>query len=223
MATAVRPLVSCQLLDLLEVLVFVLSKQLVFLLVAMVDQCVHLLDHAAQLLLLSTQLVLQAIETDHHAIELPVFSLDLGLLAVEHAELVLELGLDLALRGTGLILLLAVDGDEVSQLGALLALTDLNDDAHHHILEAILTEGLSIRHCLHVLGQTHDVIARELALLLQDLVLIDEQITTKWLVFVLFNQLLDLLVAQEQKLGISHATEVDVHVVLHEESTVIDS
>ncbi len=63
----------------------------------MVNQGIHLLDDAAELLLLGTELILQAIEANHHIIELSVLCLLLVLFTVEHAELVLEFSLDLAL------------------------------------------------------------------------------------------------------------------------------
>ena len=188
----------------------------------MIDQRVNLLDDAVELLLLGTQLPFKPIEACYHVIKLSVFSLFLVLVTVEHAELVLELSLDLTWLRTGFILLLTVDSDEIGELGTLLALTDLKDDAHGNILEAVPTIGLPISHCLDVLGHSHHVVAGELAFLLENLVLVNEQFTSERLVLILLNQLFDLLVAQAKKFGVSYAPEVDVHAVLHEKGTMIN-
>lgn len=79
----------------------------------MVDQRVNLLDDAVELLLLGTQLPFKPIEACYHVIKLSVFSRFFFLLTVEHAELVLELSLDLTWLRTGFILLLTVDSDEI--------------------------------------------------------------------------------------------------------------
>ena len=113
-----------------EVLVLVHLGELVLFFVAVVDQSIHLLDHASELLLLCTELALKPREAEHHVIKLLVFLLVLGLFAtIQDAELVLELSLDVHLGGTLLVLLLAVDGDEIRKLGTLLAFANLDNES----------------------------------------------------------------------------------------------
>lgn len=73
-----------------------------------------------------------------------------------------------------------------------------------------------------MLRQTHNVVARELPLLLKNLVLVDQKVSAKGFVFVLFNKLLHLVVAEAQKLGIGNAAQIDVHMVLHKEGAMVD-
>ena len=68
----------------------------------------------------------------------------------------------------------------------------------------------------------HHVVARELALLLQDLVLVDEEITAERIILVLLDQLFHLAGGEDEKLGIGLAAQINVHEVLHEEATVVD-
>ena len=93
---------------------FLVVDELALAFVAMVDQCIDLLDDGAELLLLRAQLVLQAVEAVHHIIKLAILCLVvLRHVSVEHAELVLELLLNLLFGSIWLVLLLFVDGDEV--------------------------------------------------------------------------------------------------------------
>lgn len=144
-------------------------------------------------------MLLQAVEAEHHVIELAVLCLFLLLgVAVEHSELVLELCLHATLGGTRLVLPLSVDGNEVGQSGSLVALPDLDHDAHDHILEAVLSEDLVLLDTLHLLGQSGDIVTWELPLLLQYLVLIDQQVPTEWLVLIFLDQFFHLLVRELQ-------------------------
>lgn len=200
---------------------FPIGNLLLFLL-AMVDQAVDLLDQVAELQLLSTQVRLQSVEAIHHVIELSIVLLVLALLAaVKHAEFALELLLDGKGVGTNLALLLSVYFDEVRQLGALLTLANLDHDAHDNVFEAIFTEGHRIG-AVHGLGQAHHVVARELAFLLQYLVLVNQQVASKRLVLILFYQLLYLAVRQLEQFHICLAPEIQIRLVLHEEGAMVD-
>lgn len=203
-----------------------LLQHLALLLVTMVDQCVDLLDQADKLLLLRVELILKPVEADHHGAELLVSLLLIGasfaLIAVKHLELVLELFLNSVFRGSRLVLLLTVDSNKVCQVRALLALTDLNDDAHNNILESVLAVYLIFCDILNVARHVHHVVARELALLLQDLVLVYEKIAAERIILVLLDQLFHLAGGEDEELGISLAAQVNVHEVLHEEATMVD-
>lgn len=194
----------------------------------MVNQSIDLLDHTAKLLLLGLQLVMQAIENQHEAVKLLILRLVLCLIAaIEQAELTLELILDRCRIRTSLHLLFTVDCNEIGKLRALFALTDLDNDAHDDIFEGVFAIGLVVsdltRDLLDRIRNLHDVIAGELALLLQDLVLVDQKIPPETLLLILLDHLLHLLMRQDQKLSIRLAPEIHVHIVLHEEGPVVDS
>ena len=193
----------------------------------MVNQSIDLLDHTAKLLLLCLQLVMQAIENQHEAVKLLILRLVLCLIAaIEQAELTLELILDRCRIRTSLHLLFTVDCNEIGKLRALFALTDLDNDAHDDIFEGVFAIGLVVsdltRDLLDRIRNLHDVIAGELALLLQDLVLVDQKIPPETLLLILLDHLLHLLMRQDQKLSIRLAPEIHVHIVLHEEGPVVD-
>lgn len=193
----------------------------------MVNQSIDLLDHTAKLLLLGLQLVMQAIENQHEAVKLLILRLVLCLIAaIEQAELTLELILDRCRIRTSLHLLFTVDCNEIGKLRALFALTDLDNDAHDDIFEGVFAIGLVVsdltRDLLDRIRNLHDVIAGELALLLQDLVLVDQKIPPETLLLILLDHLLHLLMRQDQKLSIRLAPEIHVHIVLHEEGPVVD-
>ena len=194
----------------------------------MVNQSIDLLDHTAKLLLLCLQLVMQAIENQHEAVKLFILRLVFSLIAaIEQAELTLELILDRRRIRTSLHLLFTVDCNEIGKLRALFALTDLDNDAHDDIFEGVFAIGLIIsyltRDLLDRIRNLHDVIAGEFALLLQDLVLVDQKIPPETLLLILLDHLLHLLMRQDQKLSIRLAPEIHVHIVLHEEGPVVDS
>ena len=194
----------------------------------MVNQSIDLLDHTAKLLLLCLQLVMQAIENQHEAVKLLILRLVLSLIAaIEQAELTLELILDRRRIRTSLHLLFTVDCNEIGKLRALFALTDLDNDAHDDIFEGVFAIGLVVsdltRDLLDRIRNLHDVIAGELALLLQDLVLVDQKIPPETLLLILLDHLLHLLMRQDQKLSIRLAPEIHVHIILHEEGPVVDS
>ena len=146
--------------------------------------------------------------------------------AIEQAELTLELILDRCRIRTSLHLLFTVDCNEIGKLRALFALTDLDNDAHDDIFEGVFAIGLVVsdltRDLLDRIRNLHDVIAGEFALLLQDLVLVDQKIPPETLLLILLDHLLHLLMRQDQKLSIRLAPEIHVHIVLHEEGPVVD-
>ena len=190
---------------------------LVLALVSVVDQSVDILDYGSELLLLSLELVMHPIEDEHEAVKLLVLSSVISLFsAIEKHELVLEL-----LLRVFFALPLSVDRQEIGQLGTLLAVTNVDNDSHYHVLEGIL----SIIHIVvSNLGifTSHHVVAGELSLLLQYLVLEDQKISTERLIFILLDKLFHLLTCQDQQLSVSFAPEVHIHVVLHEESPMVD-
>lgn len=167
------------------------------------DQGVDLFDKTSQLLLLRVQLILQPVKAQHHVVELLVhFLLSLTFaVAVQQAELVLEFLLDFGFRAIIFDPFLAVNGDEVSELGALLVVTDLDDDSHNDVLQRVHTAGLRVGEG-DVFGHAHHVIARVLALLLEDLVLVNEHVTAEGIVFILLNELLHLLMGQDEELHV---------------------
>jgi len=218
---------GCLLLSFVEVLLCATAVHLVFLLVTMVDQRVHLLDQTTELLLLRVKLVLEPIETDHHVAKLLVSLLLIrfftSLTSVEDVELVLELRLHHRIVSSLLVLLFTVDGDEVGKVWSLLALANLDDDSHDDILQRVFAVALLIGETHDIAGHMQHIVTGELALLLQDLVLVDEQIAAEWLVLVFLDQFLHLCMVEHEEFNIGLASEVHVHVVLHEESAVIDS
>ena len=128
----------------------------------------------------------------HQVVKLLIVSFFITPVAtVEESELVLEFLLYLDRVSLVFILLFAVNSDEIRQFGSSLALADLNDDPHDDILEGVLSDSLSVTDAF-VLGKAHDIVTGVLPLLLEDLVLVDEQVTTEWLVLVLLDQLLHL-------------------------------
>ena len=170
---------------------------------------------------------MQAIENQHEAVKLLILRLVLSLIAaIEQAELTLELIFDRCRVGTSLHLLFTVDCNEIGKLRALFALTDLDNDAHDDIFEGVFSIGLVVSDLtgdlLDRIWNLHDVVAGELALLLQDLVLVDEKITAERIILVLLDQLFHLAGGEDEELGISLAAQVNVHEVLHEEATVVD-
>ena len=58
--------------------------------------------------------------------------------------------------------------------------------------------------------------------MLQDLVLIDQKISPETFLLILLDHLFNLLMRQNQKLGIRPAPEIHIHIVLHEERPVVD-
>lgn len=209
--------------DLLKLISLTHLHQLVLLFVAVVNQSIHLLDNTSKLLLLGTQLARKPRETQHHIIKLLILLfLFIKSTSIKDAELVLEFSLDVHFAGARLVLLLSVDGDKIAELGSLFALTNLDDDAHHDVFKAILAEGLLVSHVLNLLGQTHHVVTREFSFLLEDFVLVDKNISTKWLLFILLNELFHLVVAEAEDFSISLASQVDIHLILHEESAMVD-
>ena len=71
--------------------------------------------------------------------------------------------------------LLSVDSDEIVKLGSLFTLTNINNDTHDDIFQGVFTLNLAVVNVtLDCLGDFHDIVARELILLLQDLVLVYE-------------------------------------------------
>lgn len=171
---------------------------------------------------------MQAIENQHEAVKLLILRLVLSLIAaIEQAELTLELIFDRCWVGTSLHLLFTVDCNEIGKLRALLALTDLDNDAHDDIFEGVFSIGLVVSDLtgdlLDRIWNLHDVVAGELALLLQDLVLIDQKIPPETLLLILLDHLFHLLMRQDQKLSIRLAPEIHVHIILHEEGPMVDS
>ena len=73
-----------------------------------------------------------------------------------------------------------------------------------------------------MLWQSHHVVARELPLLLQDLVLIDQEVSAEGLIFILLNKVLHLVMAEAEQFGIAYAAQVNIHLVLHEEGSLVD-
>ena len=131
------------------------------------------------MLLLAVKLALDTIETCHQLLNLLV-----GLLlscvfvtfcAIKDVELVAELLLDILNRVRArLVFLLAIDSDKVREVRALLSLTDLNNNPHDDVFEGIFTLAFLLRHADQVSRHVEHIVTRELALLLQNLVLIDE-------------------------------------------------
>jgi len=82
-------------------------------------------------LLLLRQLSLDTVEVAHQLVEFLIFGLFFWLVVdgVEQSEFLLEFFL-----GSRLVFLGPVEGDEVTQLGLLFALSNLNDDAHDYVL-----------------------------------------------------------------------------------------
>ncbi len=180
----------------------------------MVNQSIHLLDNASKLLLLGTQLARKPRETQHHIIKLLILLfLFIKGASIEDSELVLEFSFDVHFAGTGLVLLLSVDSDKVAKLGPLFMFTNLNDDAHYNVFEAVLAEGLLVSHILDLLGQTHHVVTRELSFLLEDFVLVDKDISTKWFLLIPLDKFFHLDVAKAEDFSISLASQVDIHLI----------
>ena len=177
-------------------------------------------------MLLAVELAFDAVETCHELLDLLIRLLlpnvFIALRAIQDVELVPELFLHVLRVDSLLVFLLAIDGDEVGEVGALLPLTDLNHNAHDDVLEGILTIALLLGHADQITRHMQDVVAGELAFLLQDFVLIDEEVTTEGLVLILLDQLLHTGVAEDQELAVRLHPEVHIHVVLHEKGTVID-
>lgn len=134
------------LLGLLEVLASATSINLVLLLVTMVDERVNGLDQLAKLLLLTVELAFDAVKASHELLNLLIRLLLADILitlrAVQDMELVAELLLNILRVGTLLVLLLAVDRNEVGKVGALLALADLDHDAHDDVFEGVFALAL---------------------------------------------------------------------------------
>lgn len=105
------------LLGLLEVLASATSINLVLLLVTMVDERVNGLDQLAKLLLLTVELAFDAVKASHELLNLLIRLLLADILitlrTVQDMELVAELLLNILRVGTLLVLLLAVDRNEV--------------------------------------------------------------------------------------------------------------
>lgn len=205
-----------------EILVLVHLGKLILLFVAVVDQSIHLLDDASELLLLCTELALKPGEAEHHIIELLVFLFVLGLFAtIQDTELVLELSLDVHLGGTLLVLLLAVDSDEIRKLGTLLAFANLDNEPQDNILEAVFSESLVISDVLNLMGEAHDVVTGELPFLLEDLVLVDQNVTAERLFFILRDKFFHLSMGEHEDFGVRFASDVDVHLILHKECAMV--
>jgi hypothetical protein len=119
------------------------------------SEIVDTLDDVTDSLLLLSELSLDTVEVAHQFIELLILGLFLLLVVnrVEQSELLLELFLS-----ARLVFLASVEGDEVTELGLLLALSNVNDDSHHHILKSILTSGLTQVYDSDVLTDFHDVV-----------------------------------------------------------------
>lgn len=66
------------------------------------------------------------------------------------------------------------------------------------------------------------IVTGELALLFQDLVLVNKQVTSERLVLILLDQFLHTSVVQNEELAIGLHSEVHIHIVLHEEGTMVD-
>lgn len=188
------------------------------------------MDHTAKEVLLILQVILQLLELLHHVLELRILLVGRFFLlqvAIKHTELVLEFPLD----DTGcnsfavlisLVLLGAVDFDEVGELGALLAFTDLDDDAHGSVLQAVSAVGLILIEGLKPLGDMKHIVYWELAFLLEELVLVDEEFPAEGSILVLLNQLLHRVVLKLEELDVSGAPHVNIHGVLHEDGALVD-
>ena len=185
---------------------------------------VDLLHNLAEEGLLVFEFVLKSSKFFHQVFILPVNVLFLLDLAVEHVEFVLELSLDVHSVGVFLILLLSVDGDEVGEFGSLPTVTDVDNDAHNNILESVISIVCRIggRVWPQILGITGNIVAGVLALKLEDLVLIDQQVSTESLVVVLLDQLFHLLLCQHEEFGFFDASDGDIHEITAEEVLLID-
>jgi len=173
---------------------------LVLVLVAPIDELVHLGDQTAKGVLLVAQLYMNPIEARHKVVKVLILDLNIVvlILVIEEHELVTQ-------HADVLVVLLSllVNLDQVSQLGPLLPLSDLNNNSHDHVLETVGSLGLcncelfglfyEVETLVVITGDLRDVvfklvqdillfqsivlnvIKRVLLLLLQNLVLEDEQ------------------------------------------------
>jgi len=169
---------------------------------------------------------LKSVKAQHHVTELFIglllVSFFTAFAAIEDVELILELRLDTLLDSSDLILFVTINLDEIAQTWALFALSDLYNDAHHDVFQGILTEALFICESHDVARHVQNIVTGELALLLQDLVLKDQQIATERLILILLDQLFHFVVRKNKQLYVGLASDVHVHVVLHKEGTVVD-
>ena len=117
--------------------------------------------------------------------------------------------------------LLLVDREEVSELGTFLDFPDIQDDSHHNILESIVPANGTFVHA-HVLWQTEDVVAWELFALFEKLVLVEEQTFTEGVVLILLNHVIECRVRKFEQFGLSLASDIDAHLVLHKDGPMID-
>ena len=145
-------------------------------LVASIAQVIHPLHQMAECLLLLGQRLLHSLEGVGELVVLHVLLVVFDRLArVQHPELFLEhlLRVRIALLGP-------IDRHEVSELGSLLPLSDLDDDVHDDVLQRVLpschalVDDASLRW-----WDLHDVVQRELLLQLEDLVLVVEHLVVE--------------------------------------------
>jgi len=112
-------------------LVLLALSEFFFLSFTTLSQIVDTLHDVTDGLLLLRQLSLDTVKVAHQLVEFLILGLFFWLVVdgVEQSEFLLKFFL-----GTRLVFLGSVEGDEVTELGLLLALSNLNDDSHHHVL-----------------------------------------------------------------------------------------
>jgi len=112
-------------------LVLLALSEFFFLSFTTLSQIVDTLHDVTDSLLLLRQLSLDTVKVAHQLVEFLILGLFFWLVVdgVEQSEFLLKFFL-----GSRLVFLGPVEGDEVTQLGLLLALSNLNDDPHHHVL-----------------------------------------------------------------------------------------
>lgn len=131
------------------------------------DKVIDLLDQTVEVLLLVAELLLHSIEVVHESVKFAVFATFVMLVTrVQNFEFLLEFFLRIRL-----VLLHAIDGEEVRKFGSIFALPNLYNDPHDSVLEHILAHKSLISCTILRLVQLDDKVARKLLLLLQNFVL----------------------------------------------------
>ena len=100
-------------------------------------------------------------------------------------------------------------------------LADVQHDSHHDVLERVVTADGPLADDV-VVGKAHDVVARVLLVLLEQLVLVKQQTFAEGLVLVLLDNFVQLVVRELEQFAVCVAPDAHGHLVLHEDRPMID-
>ena len=204
------------------------------------NQIINSHDEVAKSHLLRAKLMLNTRHGLNQELILLIFLIlvDNLLLRVQLDELLLEI-----LFCVGFVLALAIDFDDLTETGSVLALSDLNDDAHDDVLEQVASH-LAVEHLLSlldfllwcfqvvngvgaltlkiaVLGETDT--QRELVHSFLGLGLFDLRFVSARLVFsVLANECHESIEIESQHFDISDCFHLSVHLIAQKDRAIVD-